>query len=73
FYMIGFGYYISDALGISPVLIGLAMTAFLGLLNFIGARETGGTQLVIVLILLFILVAFFIRAIFSVNMERMTP
>ncbi len=73
FYMIGFGYYMSDALGIPPMLIGLAMTAFLGLLNFIGARETGGTQLVIVLMLLFILVAFFIRAIFSVNMERLTP
>lgn len=73
FYMIGFGYYMSDALGVSPVLIGLAMTVLLGLLNFIGARETGGTQFVIVLMLLFILIAFFIRAIFSVNMERLTP
>ncbi|MFQ6109030.1 MAG: amino acid permease [Candidatus Aminicenantales bacterium] len=73
FYMIGFGYYVGDALGLPPVGIALAMTAFLGLLNFIGAKETGGTQLVIVIMLLSILLSFFFRAILSVDVGRMKP
>lgn len=73
FYMIGFGYYVSDALGASPTIIALVITALLGLLNFIGTRETGGTQTVIVGILLFILVAFVARSIFAVDLEKLTP
>ena len=73
FYMIGFGYYVSDALGASPTIIALVITALLGLLNFIGAKETGGTQTVIVGILLFILVAFVARSIFEVDVEKLAP
>lgn len=73
FYMIGFGYYVGDALKTSPLIVALAMTFLLGLLNFIGARETGGTQLVIVIMLLFVLATFFTRAIFSVDMDRIKP
>ncbi len=73
FYMIGFGYYLSDALGVSPVLIALSMTALLGVLNFIGAKETGGTQLVIVAILLFVLLAFVSRAIFTIDPGKPKP
>lgn len=71
--MIGFGHYLSDALGISPLMIALVMTALLGLLNFIGARETGGTQFIIVVILLFVLLAFVARAIFDINPQRLIP
>lgn len=73
FYMIGFGHYISDVLGVSPTLIALGVTSLLGLLNFIGARETGGTQTVIVLFLIFILIIFVARALFSLDLENLTP
>ena len=71
--MIGFGYYISDSLGFSPVLIALVMTFLLGSLNYIGARETGGTQFVIVLFLLLILVVFISRAVFSLEPQNLKP
>ncbi|MGD2295084.1 MAG: amino acid permease, partial [Candidatus Aminicenantes bacterium] len=73
FYMIGFGHYLSDSLGISPLLIGLIMTGLLGLLNFVGAKETGGTQTVIVFLLLSILAVFVVRAVFSIQLENVTP
>jgi APA family basic amino acid/polyamine antiporter len=73
FYMIGFGHYISDFLGFSPALIALTMTFLLGVLNFIGAKETGGTQLIIVIMLLMILVVFVGRAIFSLNPQNLQP
>ena len=73
FYMIGFGHYMSDALGASPTIIALIVTALLGLLNFIGARETGRTQTVIVGAMLFVLVAFTCRALFSVDTARLSP
>jgi len=73
FYMIGFGHYISDSFNMSPVLIALVMTALLGLLNFIGAKETGGTQLVIVVMLLVVLAIFVGRAFLSLEPGRMKP
>ena len=73
FYMIGFGYYVSDALSVSPILIALAVTALLGLLNLIGAKKTGGTQTIIVAMLLFVLVAFVVRAVFSIEPEKLRP
>jgi len=73
FYMIGFGHYLSDVAGLSPTLIALGMTIFLVLLNYIGARETGGTQTVIVIILMGVLALFVIRALFSLNLGNLTP
>jgi APA family basic amino acid/polyamine antiporter len=73
FYMIGFGYYISDSLGLSPVLIALVMTFLLGSLNYIGARETGGTQFVIVMLLLIILSVFVSKALFSIEPQKLKP
>ncbi len=73
FYMIGFGHYVSDALGLSPTVIALVITGLLGLLNFIGAKETGGTQTVIVGILLFILIAFVARSLFGVDVQKLSP
>lgn len=73
FYMIGFGHYVSDVLGISPVMLALAVTVLLALLNFIGAKKTGRTQTVIVAMLLFVLIVFVVRAVFSIQPERLTP
>ncbi|MBS3818127.1 amino acid permease [bacterium] len=73
FYMIGFGHYMGDVLGGSPTLIALIMIALLGLLNFIGARETGGTQTLIVGLLLFVLVTFILFAVFSIKLEYLSP
>jgi len=73
FYMIGFGHYLSDVIPFSPTLIALVMTSLLVILNYIGARETGGTQTVIVIILMGILALFVIRALFSLNLGNLTP
>lgn len=73
FYMIGFGHYVGDALGTSPILIALSITALLGLLNFIGARETGSTQVIIVVMLLFVLLTFVFRAVFSLDLGKLIP
>jgi len=73
FYMVGFGYYVADVLGISPVILALTVTALLTGLNYIGAKETGGTQNVIVAGLLVILLFFFLRAVFAVDVENLRP
>jgi len=73
FYMIGFGYYVADVLPISHVWLALIMTGLLTGLNFIGAKETGGLQNVIVAGLLIALTVFFIRALFDVDMENLVP
>lgn len=73
FYMIGFGYYVADVFSISHVWLALIMTGLLTGLNFIGARETGGTQNVIVAGLLIALTVFFVRAVIEVNAENLRP
>ncbi|UCC66234.1 MAG: amino acid permease, partial [Deltaproteobacteria bacterium] len=73
FYMVGFGYYVAHVLGTSPIILALTVTALLTGLNYIGAKETGGTQNVIVAGLLFILLVFFFRAVFAVDMENLRP
>ncbi len=73
FYMIGFGYYLADVFSISHVWLALIMTGLLTCLNFIGAKETGGTQNVIVAGLLIALTVFFIRAVIEVDMENLRP
>jgi amino acid transporter len=73
FYMIGFGYYVADVLPISHVWLALIMTALLTGLNFIGTKETGGTQTVIVAGLLIALAVFFMRALFDIDKENLFP
>jgi len=73
FYMIGFGYYVADVLSISHVWLALTMTGLLTGLNFIGAKETGGTQNVIVGGLLIALTVFFVRAVVDVDVENLRP
>ena len=73
FYMIGFGYYIADVFPVSHVWLALIMTGLLTGLNFIGAKETGGTQNVIVAGLLIALTVFFVRAVIDVDVENLRP
>ena len=49
------------------------MTGLLTGLNFIGAKETGGTQNVIVAGLLIALTIFFVRAVIEVDVENLRP
>ncbi len=73
FYMIGFGYYIADVLPVSRVWLALVMTALLTGLNFVGAKEAGGAQNVIVAGLLIALLVFFLRAVVAVDPANLTP
>ncbi len=73
FYMVGFGYYVADLVPVPHVFLALVMTGLLTGLNYIGAKETGGTQNVIVAALLIILSVFFVRAVFSVDMDNLRP
>ena len=73
FYMVGFGYYVADLLPISHVVLALTMTGMLTALNYIGAKETGSTQNIIVAGLLIILTLFFVRAVFSVDIDNLRP
>ena len=73
FYMVGFGYYVADVLSVPHVLLALAMTGLLTGLNFIGAKETGSAQNVIVAALLIVLTVFFVRGVFSVDAENLRP
>ncbi len=73
FYMIGFGHYLSDFTKLPPVFIALIMTGLLMFLNFIGARETGGTQVIIVLFLLVILALFIGWSLSSLDLRKLTP
>jgi amino acid transporter len=73
FYMIGFGYYVADVFSISHVWLALIMTGLLTGLNLIGAKETGGTQNVIVGGLLIALTVFFVRAVIEVDVENLRP
>jgi len=72
FYCIGFGQYLAVFVGLpalpllNPIQVGalVAGAAFVGV-NYIGAKETGGIQTVIVFVLLSILTVFAVAGIFS--------
>jgi nucleotide-binding universal stress UspA family protein len=64
---------VADLLQVSHVLLALVMTALLIGLNYIGAKEAGGTQNVIVAGLLIILVIFGVRALFSIDVDNLRP
>jgi len=73
FYMVGFGYYVADVMRIPPIMLALIVTTLLTGLNYIGAKETGGTQNVIVAGLLLVLLVFFFRAVFAVDIGNLRP
>jgi len=80
FYCIGFGQYLAVFVGLptiaflSPVQVGalLAGLVFVGV-NYIGAKETGGLQIVIVLLLLGILGLFTVVGLFNADLDSLRP
>ena len=84
FYMYGFGEYVNQlvgvpALGLGPVTItaaqtiGLVGAALFIAINYVGAKETGGLQIAIVLTLLAILGVFTIVGLFNADLESLRP
>ena len=73
FYLFGLGEYLHDFLPIPPlwgaVIGGIALTA----LNVIGAKESGRTQVAVVLILIIILAVFILAAAFNIDPRNWIP
>ncbi|MFC5279107.1 amino acid permease [Halorubrum rubrum] len=84
FYMYGLGEYVNALVGIGPVglgpvtleaaqVIGLAGALLFIAVNYFGAKETGGLQIVIVLSLLGILAVFTVVGLLNADMESLRP
>ena len=84
FYMYGFGEYVNQlvgasALALGPVTISAAQTiglvgaALFIAINYVGAKETGGLQIAIVVTLLGILGLFTIVGLFNADLESLRP
>src|SRR6056297_1106003 len=84
FYMYGFGEYVNDfvgasALALGPVtisaaqMIGLVGAALFIAINYVGAKETGGLQIAIVVTLLGILSLFTVVGLFNAELESLRP
>ncbi|GAB3673819.1 amino acid permease [Halopiger thermotolerans] len=84
FYMYGFGEYVNQlvgapALALGPITVSAAQT--IGLVgavlfiavNYVGAKETGGLQIVIVVTLLAILAAFTVVGLLNAEMDSLQP
>ncbi|KAA3662964.1 MAG: amino acid permease [Chloroflexi bacterium] len=73
FYLFGMGEYLSEFLPISPfwgaVIGGVMFIA----LNVLGAKESGGAQVIVVLTLLAILAVYTVGALFNVEPSNLTP
>jgi len=84
FYALGFGSYVAGLLPLSPVSVaGLALSPdqlcallaggfFIGV-NYVGAKETGRLQNVIVITLVSILVVFIAACVWAANLDTLTP
>ncbi|WP_066417705.1 amino acid permease [Halorubrum aethiopicum] len=84
FYMYGFGEYVNALVGLGPVgvgpltleaaqVIGLAGALLFIAVNYFGAKETGGLQIVIVMSLLGILAVFTVVGLLNAEMESLRP
>ena len=84
FYMYGFGEYVNalvglGSVGVGPVtfeaaqVIGLAGALLFVAVNYFGAKETGGLQIVIVMSLLGILAVFTVVGLLNAEMESLRP
>lgn len=73
FYLVGVGEYLAAFLPIAPIWGAVAAGVLLTALNFIGAKESGGTQVVVVLTLIVILAIYTIGGIFNVNPTNLNP
>jgi amino acid transporter/nucleotide-binding universal stress UspA family protein len=73
FYLVGMGEYLSEFLPIAPIWGAVAGGILLTALNVIGARETGGTQVVVVVTLIVILGAYAIGGAFNMDSDNLDP
>ncbi len=73
FYLVGVGEYLSEFLPIAPIWGAVAAGILLTALNVIGAKESGGTQVVVVLTLLVILGIYAIGGFFNVDPDNLDP
>ncbi len=73
FYLVGMGEYLSEFLPISPILGAVAGGILLTALNVIGAKESGGTQVVVVLTLIVILGIYAVGGLFNMDAANLTP
>ncbi len=73
FYLVGLGEFVAQLLNVSPLIVAAIGGVLLTVLNVIGAKESGRTQLVVVAVLLVILVAFIVLGVFNVSAENYRP
>ena len=73
FYLVGVGEYLSEFLHIAPIWGAMAAGILLTALNVIGAKESGGTQVVVVLTLLVILGIYTVGGFFNMEAENLNP
>ena len=71
FYMVGFGEYVGHAVGLSPLLLALAMTVALTGLNLVGTEAAGRAQNLIVAALLAVLLGFTVHGVTEADPQRL--
>ena len=73
FYLVGVGEYLALFLPIPPIGGAVAAGVLLTALNFIGAKESGSTQVVVVLTLIVILGIYTVGGFFNVDPDNLNP
>ncbi len=73
FYLVGVGEYLSEFLPIAPIWGAVAVGTLLTALNVIGAKESGGTQVIVVLTLIVILGVYAIAGGFNIDPGNLDP
>lgn len=73
FYLIGMGEYLSEFLPIAPIWGAVIGGILLTILNVVGAKESGSTQVVVVLTLIVILSIYAIAGVFNVDPANWNP
>jgi amino acid transporter len=73
FYLVGMGEYLHEFLPIAPIWGAVAGGILLTVLNIVGAKESGGTQVVVVLTLIVILGIYAIAGAFNVDPANWDP
>ena len=73
FYLRGFGEYMAMALPVNEVVLAIIAGIFFTYINYIGAKETGKTQNIIVGILLVILALYTIIGFFNIDAANLSP
>ena len=73
FYLFGLGEYLHAFLPVSPLMGAVIGGIFFTALNVIGAKESGGTQVAVVLTLIVILAGFIFAGLFHIEPTNLTP